>query len=163
MNKQVKMAALSPVIQELLAGGSTVQLTVTGYSMWPMLMHRRDQVELAAVSSKLCKYDIPLYQRDNGDFILHRIIKIENDGTYTCVGDGQTVLESGICHDQIVAVVYSFTRKGKKISCQNKGYQVYAVLWSMLLSVRPILLKIIRGIGKAKYKFYEMKNKRKRQ
>ena len=38
------MEELCPMIQELLAGGSTVQLTVTGISMRPMLLHRRDQV-----------------------------------------------------------------------------------------------------------------------
>ena len=76
------MEELCPMIQELLAGGSTVQLTVTGISMRPMLLHRRDQVELAKAPSKLKRCDIPLYQRQNGSYVLHRIVKVEKDGTY---------------------------------------------------------------------------------
>lgn len=150
MNKVVRMEELCPMIQELLAGGSSVQLTVTGISMRPMLMHRRDQVELTTAPANLHRYDIPLYQRENGSFILHRIVKVEKDGTYTCVGDGQTTLETGVQQEQIIAVVQSFTRKGKKISCKNKGYQLYARVWTVLLPIRPILLQMIREIGKGK-------------
>lgn len=157
------MEELCPMIQELLAGGSTVQLTVTGISMRPMLMHRRDQVELTTVPVKLHRYDIPLYQRENGSFILHRIVKVEKDGTYTCAGDGQISLETGVRQEQVIAVVQSFTRKGKKISCQNKGYQLYARIWTALLPIRPILLQMIKRIGKGKQLLLKLKNKRKHQ
>lgn len=150
------MEELCPMIQELLAGGSTVQLTVTGISMRPMLLHRRDQVELTLPPSKLQQYAIPLYQREDGSFILHRIVKVEKDGTYTCAGDGQTTLETGVEQEQIVAVVCSFIRKGKKISCSNKGYQVYAKVWTALFPIRPILLQMIKGIGKVKRKLHNI-------
>lgn len=156
MNKVVPMEELCPMIQELLAGGSTVQLTVTGISMRPMLLHRRDQVELTLPPSKLQQYAIPLYQREDGSFILHRIVKVEKDGTYTCAGDGQTTLETGVEQEQIVAVVCSFIRKGKKISCSNKGYQVYAKVWTALFPIRPILLQMIKGIGKVKRKLHNI-------
>ena len=106
---------------------------------------------------------VPLYQRENGSFILHRIVKVEKDGTYTCAGDGQTSLETGVRQEQVIAVVQSFTRKGKKISCQNKGYQLYAQIWTMLLPIRPILLQMIKRIGKGKQLLLKLKNKRKHQ
>ena len=159
----VHMEELCPMIQELLAGGSTVQLTVTGISMRPMLMHRRDQVELTTVPVKLHRYDIPLYQRENGSYVLHRIVKVEKDGTYTCAGDGQTSLETGVRQEQVIAIVQSFARKGKKISCQNKGYQLYARIWTALLPIRPILLQVIKRIGKGKQLLLKLKNKRKHQ
>lgn len=152
MNKVVPMEELFPMIQELLTGGSTVQLTVTGISMRPMLMHGRDQVELTMPPSKLRRYDIPLYRRENGSFILHRIVKVEKDGSYTCAGDGQSVLETGIEEEQIIAVVRSFTRKGRKISCSDKRYQMYVRVWTALFPIRPILLQMIRRIGKIKGK-----------
>lgn len=162
MNKVVPMEELYPMIQELLAGGSTVQLTVTGISMCPMLMHRRDQVELTLSSSKLQRYAIPLYQREDGSFILHRIVKVEKDGTYTCAGDGQTILETGVKQEQIIAVVCSFIRKGKKISCSNKGYQVYAKVWTTLFPIRPILLQIMKGIGRGKQILFKLKRQMRR-
>ncbi len=156
MNKVVRMEELCPMIQELLAGGSSVQFTVTGISMRPMLMHQRDQVELTTAPANLHRYDIPLYQRENGSFILHRIVKVEKDGTYTCVGDGQTTLETGVQQEQVVAVVRSFIRKGKKIPCNNKGYRVYARVWTALFPIRPMLLQMIRGMGKVKKKLHKI-------
>jgi len=158
LNKVVRMEELCPMIQELLAGGSTVQLTVTGISMRPMLMHRRDQVELTMAPSKLHRYDIPLYKRENGSYILHRIIKVDQNGTYTCAGDGQTHLETGVRQEQVIAVVQSFTRKGKTISCKNKGYQLYARVWTVLLPIRPILLQMIKALGKGKQILFKRKN-----
>ena len=158
MNKVVRMEELCPMIQELLAGGSTVQLTVTGISMRPMLMHRRDQVELTMAPSKLQRYDIPLYQRKNGSYVLHRIVKVEKNGTYTCAGDGQTSLETGVKREQIIAIIQSFTRKGKTISCKNKGYQLYARVWTVLLPIRPILLQMIKALGKGKQILFKRKN-----
>ena len=162
MNKVVPMEELCPMIQELLAGGSTVQLTVTGISMRPMLLHRRDQVELTLPPSKLQRYAIPLYQREDGSFILHRIVKVEKDGTYTCAGDGQTALETGVRQEQIIAVVCSFIRKGKKISCSNKRYQVYTKVWTALFPIRPILLQMIKGIGRGKQILLKLKKQMKR-
>ena len=158
MNKVVRMEELCPMIQELLAGGSTVQLTVTGISMRPMLMQRRDQVEMTMAPSKLQRYDIPLNQRKNGSYVLHRIVKVEKDGTYTCAGDGQTSLETGVKREQIIAIIQSFTRKGKTISCKNKGYQLYARVWTVLLPIRPILLQMIKALGKGKQILFKRKN-----
>jgi len=108
--------------------------------------------------SKLQRYDIPLYQRKNGSYVLHRIVKVEKDGTYTCAGDGQTSLETGVKREQIIAIIQSFTRKGKTISCKNKGYQLYARVWTVLLPIRPILLQMIKALGKGKQILFKRKN-----
>jgi hypothetical protein len=38
------------------------------------------------------KYDVIFYRRENGQYVLHRIIKIKKDG-YVCRGDNQTAKE----------------------------------------------------------------------
>ena len=110
--KEVRLEQMMPLIQERLAAGHTVRFSPRGTSMLPMLRQGIDTVEFSPVPSALKKYDLPLYQRENGQYILHRIV--EAGETYTCIGDNQFVYEEGISNSQMIAVVTEFTRTGKK-------------------------------------------------
>ena len=58
--------------QELREGKTCVSTTV-GDSMEPMLRNRKDTVIIKPVSGKLKRYDLPLYRRPDGKYVLHRI------------------------------------------------------------------------------------------
>lgn len=118
---------LMPLIRERLACGQRVKLSPMGVSMLPMLREGRDSVELSAPPERLKKYDLPLYRRADGKYILHRVIKVGE--RYTCMGDNQTVAEFGIAHEQVIAVVTAFTRDGKSHSVREMGYQFYCGFW----------------------------------
>ncbi len=140
------MEELSPVLCELLRSGQKVRLTVTGNSMYPMLHDRRDSVVLAAPRT-LKRLDLPLYRRENGSYILHRVMRVKK-GVYTMCGDNQTVLETPIFQDQIVAVAVEFSRNGKTISCSQWQYRFYAGLWGLLRPLRPVVIKGYLAIRK---------------
>ena len=57
----VPMSALTPLMEEILTSGGTVELTVTGRSMEPMLHDGVSRVRLAA-PRKLRRGDLPLYR-----------------------------------------------------------------------------------------------------
>ncbi len=137
------MAGLSPVMQEVIAAGGTAEITVTGNSMYPMLKHRVSKVKLAAAGS-LKRGDLPLYRRRNGAFVLHRVIRVSDDGTvYTMCGDNQYILEHGIAKDQILAVMTEFSRDGKKwTSSNNPAYKIYVRIW---LLVR-LFKRLVHGV-----------------
>ena len=90
----------------------------------------------------MLKYDIPLYQRDDGAYVLHRITKVGE--TYTCIGDNQFAYEPGIRHDQVIAVVSAFTRGEKKISVEDFWYLVYTRLWQWSRWPRWMLFRLCR-------------------
>ncbi|MBQ3226278.1 MAG: S24/S26 family peptidase [Clostridia bacterium] len=136
---EASMLELSPVLAELIRSGAAVRLTVTGNSMYPMLRDREDTVIIKACS-ELRRLDVPLYIRDNGQLVLHRMIG-KKKGTYTMCGDNQLRKETGITKEQIIGVVESFVRKGKTYSCTNRWYRLYAHLWVPLRKIRPLLLK----------------------
>ena len=52
---------------------------------------------------------------------MHRLYRIEKDGTYTFIGDRQYKTEEGIRRDQIKAYVPYVIRDGRKIDCE-KGF-----------------------------------------
>ena len=139
------MAQLSPLMESVLSNGGTVDLTVTGNSMFPMLKHRVSRVRLAAADS-LTKGDIPLYRRDNGKFVLHRIVE-HNGDSYSCCGDNQWYLETGIRKDQMIAVVTAFARGTRWVSCSDPFYGFY---WRTWVAVRPVRRLIFGGFGRIK-------------
>ena len=125
--KITHLAEAMPHIQRCLAAGEYVKIPPKGTSMLPMLRQGIDSVVLAPLPEKLKKYDLPLYQRRDGQYVLHRIVKAGK--TYTCVGDNQFQLEKGLEHDQMIAVVTSFYRGDKYCSVNSFGYWLYCRFW----------------------------------
>ena len=148
--REVHMASLSPIMEEVLARGGSVELTVTGNSMKPMLLHKISRVRLAPVR-ELRVGDLPLYRRDNGHFVLHRIVAAEN-GVFTCCGDNQWRLEKGLRRDQMLAVVTDFNRSGSWIACENRVYGMY---WRYWLCIRPLREFVSRGVGWLKRRLFK--------
>ena len=140
--KQYRLEDLLPLILEGLESGKTVKFSPRGISMLPMLRQGIDNVILSPVPEKLKKYDLPLYRRSNGQFVLHRIV--DAGDTYTCVGDNQFVLEPGLRHEQMIALVTAFTRGDKQISVTDFRYRAYCVFWHY---TRPLRHFWRRGIA----------------
>ncbi|MBQ2140615.1 MAG: S24/S26 family peptidase [Acidaminococcaceae bacterium] len=146
---QISLADYLPVIETSLKNGGSVRLTITGTSMVPTIRGGRDQVTLCAVAGPLKKYDLPLYRRENGQFILHRIVRVDKEGAYVCCGDHQWVREPGIRPDQIIAVVSEICRKGKTFSVRNIRYRLWSRLWVWLLPVRKYLFRIYQLLSRS--------------
>jgi len=133
--KDVRMAELMPLFREALDAGKSVRFSPRGISMKPMLRQGKDSVLLSPLPDKLKKYDLPLYRRPDGKYILHRIVAVEGDH-YVCCGDNQYVLETPVYHDQMIALVTAFTRGERQISVTAPGYRLYCRLWC---AARPLL------------------------
>ena len=133
-NTSVWLEQLLPLLEERLAAGESVLFTPRGISMRPMIEGGRDQVVLSPLPEKLKKYDLPFYRRDDGHFVLHRIVKVGQ--TYTCIGDHQLVYEPGVRQDQMIALATGLYRKGKYYSLDSFGYRLYSRLWHWTRPVR---------------------------
>lgn len=104
--------------------------------MLPMLRQGIDSVVLSPLPEKLKKYDLPLYQRDDGKYILHRIVGVGE--TYTCIGDNQFELEQGVRHDQMIALVTAFYRGEKRYSVSHWRYRLYCRFWHHSRGIRHV-------------------------
>lgn len=116
-----------PLIRESLAMGRSVRFSPRGTSMLPMLRQGTDSVRLSPAPEKLEKFDLPLYQRKNGQYVLHRIVNAAAE--YTCAGDNQFDLEHGVTREQVIGVVTAFYRDGREIRVDSPGYRVYCRVW----------------------------------
>lgn len=125
--RSMELEQLMPLIREQLAAGKTVRFSPRGVSMLPMLRQGIDSVVFSPAPDKLKKYDLPLYQRQNGQYVLHRIV--EAGDTYTCIGDNQFAYEPGLRHEQMIALVTEFYRDEKRHAVTELPYQIYCRLW----------------------------------
>ena len=97
--------------------------TTVGYSMYPLLRDRRDNIVVRPCNGRLKKYDVPLYKRGD-EYVLHRIIKVLPDGYVIC-GDNCIRKEYGIKDENILGVLTEIYRNGKKIDMNGFGYKFY--------------------------------------
>ena len=125
--KSMHLDVLMPLIREQLASGASVRIHPRGTSMLPMIREGLDSVVLSSVSENPKKYEVILYQRENGQYVLHRLVKVGE--TYTFIGDNQFEHEEGITREQLIARVSSFYRGDKKISVDKPLYRFYCVAW----------------------------------
>lgn len=138
----MRLEQIMPLMREYLSAGKTVKFSPRGISMLPMLRQGIDDVVLSPIPEKLKKYDLPLYQRDDGHFVLHRIVRVGE--TYSCIGDNQFELEHGLRHDQMIALVTAFYRNGKYHSVNELTYRIYCRFWHYSRGLRHFWR---RGIG----------------
>ena len=141
----VSMDELSPIISGVLESGKDAVICVTGNSMLPLWRDRHNNVVLTACDPEsLKKGDIPLYKRDNGQYVLHRIIKV-NEQTFDLLGDAQWAKELGLSKSNVIAVTKGYyTEKGKYVSCDSARHKFYSATWSALLPLRRWILAIYR-------------------
>lgn len=142
----VSMECLMPVLRLQLENGGRAPLVVTGVSMLPTLRNCRDMVELVPLTRGLRKGDLILYQRVNGAYVLHRIVKKPHDGQLVCSGDNQWQPEP-VKAEQVIALVDTYIRDGKRISVEKPSCRLWVGFWVFLFPVRKPFLKLRRAIG----------------
>lgn len=137
--EQASLDQMIPLIREQLAAGKSVRLSPRGTSMLPLLRQGRDSVILSPLPDKLCKYDVPLYQRENGQYVLHRVVHVGE--TYTCIGDNQFDFEDGLAHSQMIAIVTAVCRDEKVYPMNGLGQKIYCRFWHYSRPLRHLWRK----------------------
>lgn len=136
LEHKVSLEELMPLIRESLAQGKNVRFSPKGVSMLPMLRQGKDTVVLSPLPERLKKYDLPLYQRKDGQYVLHRVVKAGEK--YACMGDNQFFQEPGLDHGQMIALVTAFTRNGREHTVNEIGYRIYCRVWHYSRPVRRL-------------------------
>ena len=131
---------LMPKLLTLLEDTETVPLVISGSSMSPFLVHRRDTVYLSRVHRPLKKGDMILFRRDCGDYILHRILRAEK-GLYILIGDAQNWVEP-VREDQVLALVTAVRRKDKLLKEGDFWWFFFEKIWLRMIPLRHPIMKL---------------------
>ncbi len=129
---------------KLLSEGKSVTLKVKGNSMLPFIVGGRDFVVL----SKQMSYgvgDAVLAKTNVGIYVVHRIIKMSDDG-FILMGDGNLVGTESCSDDDIYGLVEEVVRGEKTINCQTLFYRLKIKIWVRLFFLRRYLLGLYRRV-----------------
>ncbi len=148
--------------EEIIDQQGHLVYTNTGNSMMPLLRQHQDLLVIKPKpEGRLKRLDVPLYKRDNGQYILHRILWVRKDDYVIC-GDNQWHPERGITDKHIIGILDAVIRNGKTIPLRSTAehpdvswkYKFYMHLWCDLYLFRAPIVFII---GKIKRIFYKNK------
>lgn len=132
------MEQLWSLLSEQLAHGSAV-LYVTGSSMRPLLRGGRDAVRLERMTAPARRGEIVLYRREDGSFVLHRVIRTLAEGCICC-GDAQWRCEL-VPHERMLARATAIFRRGRWRSAERTFVER---CWTAALPVRCAPLAVLR-------------------
>ena len=132
--------------EELDRSGKLVYTTV-GTSMNPLIKQDRDLSIIEKPKGRLKNYDVAFYKRPNGQYVLHRVVKVLDDG-YVILGDNCCTKESNIKESQILGVLTSLVRNGKEIDLNSFGYKLYVRARYAHYPVRVIIFRTKRFLRK---------------
>ena len=127
-------------LEEVLASGRPVVTITIGDSMEPLLYNRSTRVVIYRTDCELKKNDLPVYKRPTGQFVMHRIIRVDKDYYYTR-GDNRIGLEP-VPKEWVLGGVTEIYRKDKHFSVDNKWYRSYVMLWNFIYPFRWIWMKV---------------------
>lgn len=116
---------MSESFEEVLKKQGTLVFTPKGNSMQPLLSHNENPVVLVPVTGRLQKGDVPFYKRENGQYVLHRIIRVRKE-SYDCCGDNQSAIEKGVTDQMIIAKMAGFYRGETYVSLNEAWVKRYA-------------------------------------
>ncbi|MEY8461705.1 S24/S26 family peptidase [Streptococcus merionis] len=144
------------VVKELLQTGQSVVSGTVGTSMRPLLYDhhhsKATQVRLTHIDKRLEVGDLPIFQRSNGKFVIHRIIRVLPDGYIIC-GDNEFDAEY-VQENRLLGYVTDIYRSGKWFNVKkHKGYYFYSKIWVNLFPLRRLFLPLFFQIKAALRKF----------
>lgn len=137
------------VLREIAEEGKVVSMLISGSSMSPFLCHSRDCIYFTKPDRELKRGDMVFYQRDTGQYVMHRIYKKKPEGYYM-VGDAQTQIEGPLRRSQIFALIVKVKRKGKIIQPGDFWWEFFEHVWIRIVPVRKFSEKIYSVIAGSK-------------
>ncbi len=135
--------------EEIIRREGRLVYTNVGDSMLPLIRQGRDLLVIEKTSGRLKKYDVPLYKRDSGQYVLHRILKVRQEDYVIC-GDNRWRREYGITDRHIIGVLTAVVRDGREISVTDWRYRVYVHVWCDFFPLRALVLIFLRGLRRLK-------------
>lgn len=134
--------------KEQLNQKGTIAIVPGGNSMWPTLKHHGQAVIIRQKAERLKKYDVALFTRPDGKYVLHRVLEVLDDGYVFC-GDSLLYTEK-VLEEQVFGVMCGFYDKQNYVEVDDKNYIKKVEKWYRRKKLRYIRLKFFYLTNKIK-------------
>ena len=146
--------------EDILERDGRLVYTNVGTSMMPLLRERRDLMVIEKKGpERLHWLDVPLFKRDNGQYVLHRVMWVRKNDYVIC-GDNQWYLERGITDKHILGVLTQVDRDGKILDMRSPKMRLYGLLQWLFYPLRASWLfgRSVPGAVRRRIKRYKMRH-----
>ncbi len=145
------MSEVTTSVGKLLRKGEAVGVAPKGRSMLPLMREGKTQVIVEPVSRELTVGEMPLYEREDGFYILHRVVGVDED-YYYIRGDNCVTLET-VPKKDVLGVVTELRRNGHTIRPTDWHYRLYVRLLMATEQPRIQLLRMRARAGRLYRKY----------
>ena len=140
MARMVDTKEYLDMVSDLLREGrKNVPVTVAGSSMTPFF-HHGDTVYLEAPRKPLKRGDVVLYVRPTGQYVLHRIVRVNADGSFIMLGDAQVDREWIEGCAAVRGIVVRVLHKGKVLTKRSFRWWFFEKIWPLVVPLRPAIM-----------------------
>ncbi len=101
-----------PLVLDLLGGGMSIELPVTGGSMSPCIRDA-DVVTLAPIGDRVCLGDVVAFPRPDGRLVIHRVVARREQRLRTR-GDAASGPDPWIDRQSLIGRIEKVTRHGRR-------------------------------------------------
>ena len=140
----IRLSNSSPADELRLLG--QLRCEIIGTSMQPLLKAENNTVHISYLTQDPDPLDVVLFCRDDGSFVLHRILD-DCNGVYTLCGDNQTKKEFAIRREQIVGRMEGYYSGEHYHSCDSLSYRLYSNLWVKTICFRRLWISLKQQLG----------------
>ena len=130
-------------LKEAVEKGHECSMLLTGGSMEPFLVGGRDTIWFRSPKEKLRRGDMVFFQRESGQYVMHRIRWVKEEGLYI-IGDNQTETEGPVEPSRVFAVVFQVRRKGKILTPRSFWWRFFRSVWLTVIPLRRGLIGFYR-------------------
>ena len=134
---------MKQTIEDVLLNRGFYICTNVGNSMLPFIRQGLDILVIRPLNRPIKLYDVILTKRPSGRYILHRVIKINRDGSYRICGDNSYKYDDNILQESVVGLLDDIRRDD--VSIMNKAYyKIFVLVWCSLFFFRKPLLNAFK-------------------
>lgn len=117
-------------IEEELAEQGVYYGTTTGDSMEPLLHHRRQTIVLKPLDgARAEKDDVILVKREDGHYVLHRVVRVLPGGGYITRGDNRLHRDLPVPEEQVLARFDGYYHGTDFVPVNSARYRAYLLFW----------------------------------
>jgi len=147
-NMPTKENVLVILHQDILDGGHSIRLSISGDSMSPILRDG-DVVEVQpATPDQLRKGDLILFKTEEGFLILHRYIRSQawfSQVWLLTKGDASLGFDRPVSPQQVLGRVVQIIRQGRVLSLEGKKARLVNYVLAKISPYRPIISRVYRS------------------
>ncbi len=133
-------------VVDAIREGETVEVPAIGWSMLPMVWHKRDKLILAPLEEDSIAVGNLLFVSLNSiHYVLHRVVDVEGD-ILILRGDGNVSQRERCRKSQVCAELVAVNRAGKLIKKGDASWLRFQKYWPRSPFLRRILLAFYRRV-----------------